>query len=366
MWIGRYREDMLVANNVTPIRVLKSVVLGSKRELPTKRLAARKLESVLSRINAFSYRAGRIATVEDFAARWRTDVLSKRKPSTIHAAKSHLKNQIIPHLGRLSLDQLGTENLQMFVNKIAGKVSRKTVLNVIGTLSSMLNVAKSWGYVCEGVRTAKLVLPQRGIQEQAHSFTPDQARKILQAATGQYRIMFAIAAMMGLRAGEILALKSEDFDFEGGLLRIRRTVWRGKLQTPKSVNSEATLPVPQALSTTIREFLGERQGFLFLNSRGHFFIAENVVRQALVPILDALGIPRCGFHAFRHTHSSLLLASGAAPTVAQKQLRHSDARMTLGIYGHIIGDAHRAAVEKVASILNLTVPNSLTATQLIQ
>jgi integrase len=230
----------------------------------------------------------------------------------------------------------------------------------------MVNIAKSWGYICEGVRVAKLVLPQRGIQEQAHSFTPDQARKILQTATGQYHVMFAIAAMMGLRAGEILGLKSEDFDFESDLLRIRRTVWRGKLQTPKSVNSEATLPIPGALSLTIREFLGDRQGFLFLNSRGHFFIAENVVRQALVPILDALGISRCGFHAFRHTHSSLLLASGAAPTVAQRQLRHSDARMTLGIYGHIIGDAHREAVEKVASILNPTVPNSLTASQLVQ
>jgi len=63
---------------------------------------------------------------------------------------------------------------------------------------------------------------------------------------------------------------------------------------------------------------------------------------------------------------SLLLASGAAPTVAQKQLRHSDARMTLGIYGHIIGNAHREAVEKEASILNPTVPNLVAGTQSIQ
>ncbi len=366
MWVGRYREDLLSDGNDVPIRVLKSVVLGSKRELPTKRLAERKLELVLSRINAVSYRPGRISTVGDFAERWRAEVLPKRKASTIHAAESHLKNQILPHLAKLPLDQLGAENQQMFVNKIANTMSRKTVLNVIGTLSSMLNTAKSWGYICEGVSVKKLVLPQRGIREQAHSFTPEQARKILQAATGQYRVMFLIAAMMGLRAGEILGLKSQDFDFISGLLRIRRTVWRGKLQTPKSVNSEATLPVPEALSLIVQKFLGTRQGFLFLNSRGHFFIAENVVRQALVPILDALGIPRCGFHAFRHTHSSLLLASGAAPTVAQKQLRHSDARMTLGIYGHIIGDAHREAVEKVASILNPTVPNSEIENQLIQ
>ena len=181
-------------------------------------------------------------------------------------------------------------------------------------------------------------------------------------------MMFAIAAAMGLRAGEILGLKTEDFEFEARQVHIRRTVWRGKLQTPKTVGSEATLPLPEPLSVLVQEFLGDRRGFLFLNSRGNFFIAENVVRQALVPILDALKIPRCGFHAFRHAHTSLLLSRevGAAPTVAQKQLRHSDARMTLGIYGHIVGDAHREAVEKMASILFPTVPNLIAGTQSIQ
>ncbi len=40
--------------------------------------------------------------------------------------------------------------------------------------------------------------------------------------------------------------------------------------------------------------------------------------------------------------------------------------MTLGIYGHIIGNAHREAVEKEASILNPTVPNLVAGTQSIQ
>lgn len=368
VWIGRYREDVVLSDEEAPVRVLKSIVLGTKGELPTKRLAERKLESVLFRINSVSYRPGRIATIGDFAETWKREVLSKRKPSTIHAAESHLKNQIVPHLGKLRLDQLGAESQQIFINRIAGKVSRKTVLNVMGTLSSMLNTAKNWGYVSEGVSLNKLALPERSIQEQTASFSAEQVRQIIAAASGQYRAMFAIAAMAGLRAGEILGLKSEDFDFEGRLLHIRRTVWRGKLQTPKTVNSQASLPLPEPLLLMVKEFLGERQGFLFLNSRGKFFIAENVVRQALVPILDALKIPRCGFHAFRHAHTSLLLSRevGAAPTVAQKQLRHSDARMTLGVYGHIIGDAHREAVEKVASILFPTVPNLVAETQSIQ
>ena len=59
-----------------------------------------------------------------------------------------------------------------------------------------------------------------------------------------------------------------------------------------------------------------------------------------------LAIPRGGFHSMRHGAASALLADGVTPTVVQKQLRHSDARITLGIYGHVMGDQQRDAVEQ--------------------
>jgi integrase len=296
-------------------------------------------------------------------------VLSKRKPSTIHAAESHLKIQIIPNLGELPLDQIGPENLQTFISRIGGTIARKTLLNVLRTLSSMLTTAKNWGYTCEGVQFNKLVLPGREMKRRAPTFTGEQGGQIIACAGGQFKVMFALAAMAGLRAGEIVGLQVNDFDFEPRLLQIQRSVWRGKLQTPKSVFSEAMLPMPAQLAELVRKHIATLQPgqeFLFLNSRGHLFIAENVVRQELVPILDALKIPRCGFHAFRHTHTSLLLASGAAPTLAQAQLRHSDARITLGIYGHVIGNSHREAAEKVAAILDSNGLNGEPVTKTIQ
>lgn len=79
--------------------------------------------------------------------------------------------------------------------------------------------------------------------------------------------------------------------------------------------------------------------------------ANNVVQRKLWPILDALKIPRCGLHAFRHTQSSLLLEVSAPATAAQAQLGHSDPRITLGIYSHVIGDSQRQSVERVAQTL---------------
>jgi integrase len=233
----------------------------------------------------------------------------------------------------------------------------------------MLTTAKYWGYTCEGIHFNRLVLPERSEKKRAPHFTPEQARNIIAVAKGQPRAMFALAAMAGLRVGEILGLRVGDFDFERRVLHVRRSVWRGKVQTPKNVNSEASLPMPAPLARIVREHIASlppTQEFLFLNRLGRLFIAENVVRNHLVPILDALNIPRCGFHAFRHAHTSLLLETGAAPTVAQAQLRHADPRITLGIYGHVIGNAHRDAVDKVASVLDSNGLNAEPESGLIQ
>jgi integrase len=61
--------------------------------------------------------------------------------------------------------------------------------------------------------------------------------------------------------------------------------------------------------------------------------------------LAKLGIPRGGFHSMRHGAASALLSDGANMAVVQRQLRHSDPRITLGIYSHVIGDDQRSAVQ---------------------
>lgn len=87
---------------------------------------------------------------------------------------------------------------------------------------------------------------------------------------------------------------------------------------------------------------------LFFNKHGRPYSANKLREKQLQPLLLRLGMPRGGFHAARHGATSEMLANGVAPTVVQKQMRHSDARITLGIYGHVVGDAQRVAVEKHA------------------
>jgi integrase len=83
-------------------------------------------------------------------------------------------------------------------------------------------------------------------------------------------------------------------------------------------------------------------------------VVITIVQRVLHPVLDKLGIERrgrhVGFHAFRHGLASMLVDSAGA-AVAQRQLRHSDAGTTLGIYAHIIGSGHIDAMEAIQSQL---------------
>jgi integrase len=359
MWYGRYREDV-IGRDGDRKRIRRNVLLGSKKEYPTRRLAERALERLLFRINDPGYRPSRVATVAEFADRWRAQVLSQRKPSTRKAAESHLTVYILPRLGKLRLDDLGVENQQMFVGYLSEKISRKTLVNVVGTLSSMLNTAKSWGYICEGITVKRLVLPGRPVRQQARAFTPEQARAIMELAQEPFRTMFAIAAYAGLRAGEIFGLSVEDIDLTREILSIRKTAWYGKIQTAKSVGSESTIPIAENLTAMLRKVIGDRRaGLLFVNRAGRPYTSSGkVVQKRLWPLCDALKIPRAGFHAFRHMHATVLLETGATPKVAQRQLRHADSRVTLDHYAHLIDSSHREAVERAAAFLDRCGPKT--------
>lgn len=152
------------------------------------------MDAFLSRINGLDYGPGRVATFSEFIEAWKAQMLTTQRPSSARAVRSHLKCYILPELGNVRLHQFGVENQQKFITRMPERatnktVSRKTILNVLGTLSTILTTARNWGYNCELIDTNKLRLPPRGIKYEAPSFTPDQLRQILALAEEPWRTM---------------------------------------------------------------------------------------------------------------------------------------------------------------------------------
>jgi hypothetical protein len=70
---------------------------------------------------------------------------------------------------------------QNFVTLLSQKVSRKTVLNVLGILSSMVRTAKSWGYCTQAITTSELALPADELKKLTRFFNGMKRRIIMLA-----------------------------------------------------------------------------------------------------------------------------------------------------------------------------------------
>jgi len=361
VYVGRWREDVVEPDGGTR-RVERSVVLGPVSELRTLKNAQRAFEPFLAKVNAVDYRPGKFAKIGEFAKVWEREVLAHKKPSSVKAAESHLRTYIRPWLGDVRLEEFTGQAQQNFVTRLSQKVSRKSTVNILSTLGSMIKTAKQWGYLCSPIVMRELALPAEELRKHARSYSPDEVRKIIFTAPQPWRTMFAAAAMCGLRVGEVVALQKDDLDFVNRLIHVERSAWYGRVQTLKSKSSRADVVMPDALLTLLQEYLAtwkpNPEGYLFLNRNGRPYAANKVVEYGLWPVLDKLKLPRGGMHAFRHAHASLLMDVGAPATVTKEQMRHSDARITLGVYGHVIGDAQREAVDKVGEILRPDAPKS--------
>jgi integrase len=233
---------------------------------------------------------------------------------------------------------------------------------VLLTLSSILRVAKSWDYACGGFKLADITMPREGVKKEQRHFTDEEVGKILSAAPEPFGTIIAVTAVLGLRIGEVLALRVGDVDFTRKIIRVRQSVDAATrdVQAVKSQASSADVPMPSQLAARLRVYLRTHEGktdLLFVNRRGRPFSANKLREKQLHPLLAKLGIPRGGFHAARHGATSALIADGATLTVVQKQLRHSDPRITLGIYGHVIGNQQRDAVENRSARLEQFVMN---------
>jgi integrase len=297
-------------------------------------------------------------TLAEFVKEWRRTVAVNLKGSTTRAAESHLRAHIIPKLGNLCLTEITTKSVQEFVAYLAGGGrSRKTVENVLVTLSSILRTAKDWEYRCGELKFSALTLPREGVEKEQRSFSDEEAKRIIAAASEPFRAIFSVAATLGLRVGEVLALRVSDLDFDRKIIRIRQSVDAAtrKIQAVKSRASKADLPMPIELEARLRDFLSHHHDgkaeLLFRNELGRPFSANKLRAKKLHPLLKKLGIPRGGFHATRHGVSSALVADGVNVAVVQKQMRHSDSRTTLELYTHVVDRQHREALQNRSSRL---------------
>jgi len=357
VWFGQWREYTILPDG-------KQRAENHSKTFPgmSERAARAAFDVILVRVNATNGAEAQKATskvgqtLEDVVKEWRKLVAVNHKPRSRETTESHLRAHILPKLGSLAVSDLTAKRLQDFVAEITPGRSGKMVENIMLTLTGILRHVRKWGLAVPSVSISDLSMPEK-VKGAVRTIAAADIRKLIPAADEPLKTILCMLASTGMRINEVLALKLEDLDFQRKTVSIRHSVYNGTLGTPKSQASKADVPMPDALARILREFIDGKNyrkndlGLLFCNRRNRPYSDNKLREKNLRPLLESLKLPRVGFHAFRHAVASELIDGGAPITVVRDQLRHSDVRITLGIYGHVIGNSQRNAVNRLAKRL---------------
>ena len=227
-------------------------------------------------------------------------------------------------------------------------------------------------YLIPDVRREDIEFPtDKTPQTQILFFDADTAARIINAAVQPFKLMCLIAALCGLRVGEVTALKLASLDFRRKQINVLVALdyKTRKETTPKSNNSAAPVYMPELLAKHLREWLDKHyianpEGYLFLNPKGRPYLSANVIRSGVHRAMAKLGIVtskgvHVGIHCFRHGVTTELLEAGTPIHVVTRLMRHGDSKVTLDHYAHIIGNAERVASERLSSKIEAQLESDL-------
>ena len=150
---------------------------------------------------------------------------------------------------------------------------------------------------------------------------------------------------MGLRLGELCALKWDNIDLDSGILHIRNSVQRIRdyeehdnrtkllLSSPKTACSVRDVPIPPILSEILRS-CRKSSSMLLLNGVRGMWMDPRTLQYRFRRILELCGIKYFKFHTLRHAFATRCIEKGFDCKSLSEILGHSNIQITLNLYVH--------------------------------
>ena len=246
----------------------------------------------------------------------------------------HIKGH---RIGTKKLTKLTPEDVRLFYRE---KLNSGLAPSTVKRLHDILNKATKQAVTSRVIRHNPIseVKPPKQVEQYMDVLTPQQVCHLLDAVRGdRLELVYVFGATCGLRVGEALALRYEDFDMERGTFSIRRTVWRSKVYPPKTRESRRTLKLPNIALEALERRGIEAKGYLFATKHGNPVDPANFHSHNWKPALRKAGLSdSIHFHDLRHGAASLLLGQNVPIPVVSRYLGHSNPSTTMRVYAHMI------------------------------
>lgn len=314
--------------------------------------------------------------LKDVLDEFLADTECRRKSGII--GEGHCRRQamvcrvyLAPAMGQVAARDLNIEHVAKLRRTMLEKgLHPRSVKQYLNTLQMVEQFARRRGYLKTQPVTDALSDLLRGTPAfSVETFKAEEVTQLLQAAPARAHgrplrtaafmgCAVALAALAGLRAGEILGLHADNVDLDARVLRVRHnlTSYR-EIKGPKTAAGRRTVPLPAQVVDMLRHW---RDGFQIANEQGLFFTTSQgkaftygALHMAWTRLLDREGVPTRHFHALRHFYASWLLMHGMPMAEVSRMLGHSSHQMTLQVYTHaMMNDADASSrVDRIAGLL---------------
>ena len=185
------------------------------------------------------------------------------------------------------------------------------------------------------------------MKKEMQFFTYEEFKKFISVVKEfDYKTFYETLYYLGLRQGEATALTWKDIDFKKKEVNINKTLTtklKGQLYTlssPKTVNSNRTLPIPLKLLESYKKLKEQAKKKKYFSEEWFVFGDELPFRETTIQVkknkyCKLADVKQIRIHDFRHSCASFLINNGASIVLVSKYLGHSKISITLDTYTHL-------------------------------
>jgi integrase len=272
----------------------------------------------------------------------------RKKPATMYGYKQIWRQHLKEHFGRLTLQEYKAYMGTQFLRSLTGTQGKNTLKHIKGLGSSIFKRALNEQRI-EANPWNDVQMPDDAIDpESTKHYTLSEAEDLISALVDHVdcQLVLALSCFMGLRPGEIAALKWEDFDSES--VHIRRSVVRGNVDTPKTQESIASLPLIDQVKIPLELWRAssKSEGWVFESQNKTPVDLHNLISRVIIPHVEGgRECVRCdktpepsnvewkGLYAGRRgACTAVVEMTNGNYAVAQALLRHKTMTTTLNVY----------------------------------
>lgn len=333
-----------------------------------KKDAEKHLIEVKSQINKQQFSTPSNITFVDRCKEYYSNSAKEFSPTTLKRSKTVINKHIAAFFKDMKLSDVNVSVYQKFVNRMYTKdLKVSTIKEILNKSDAVLHECYRLKEISENIPDF-IALPKKRDVENKSVYTVEESKKILTGSSANTYLVLPMHLFLlgGLRFGEMAGLLWEDIDFNSNTIKIKHNLIyvNGKyyLRQTKTDGSTREISVPSHVMKLLKEekirqnklkvqgLLQNDHDVVCLNSLNRYWNNSSFTL-AYKKLLSEIGVKYINIHSLRHAHATMLILAGTDMKTVSERLGHTDIKMTMNTYSHVLKEMDKTASDNIEKVL---------------